>query len=88
MKAPTTRSTAAGKLFGERLRVLREKRGMTQQALADLVGVPHTHVSQMERGVKLPNLFTVLRLAVALECKPSALVRVFDTADVRDLLRD
>jgi transcriptional regulator with XRE-family HTH domain len=69
-------------VFGERLRELRVKRGLTQQALADVVGIPHTHVSAMERGVKLPTLLTVLRLAVALECKVTALVSPFDTADL------
>jgi len=73
-------------MFGERLRDLRVKRGLTQQALADLVGVPQTHVSAMERGVKLPTLHTVLRLAVALECKVTALVSVFDKTDISKLL--
>jgi hypothetical protein len=40
----------------------------------------------MERGVKLPTLHTVLRLAVALECKVTALVSVFDKADISKIL--
>ena len=82
MKRLPQHQTAAGAVFGERLRELRVKRGLTQQALADVVGIPHTHVSAMERGVKLPTLLTVLRLAVALECKVTALVSPFDTADL------
>lgn len=86
MKRSTVRPTAAGELFGDRLRELRSKRGLTQQALADLVGIPQTHVSAMERGVKLPTLLTVLRLAAALGCKVGALVSVFDKGDVRSIL--
>lgn len=81
-KRSIQRPPAAGEVFGERLRELRAKRGLTQQALADLVGIPHTHVSAMERGVKLPTLLTVLRLALALECKASTLVSAFDRADL------
>ncbi|HET8772984.1 MAG TPA: hypothetical protein VFP80_04305 [Thermoanaerobaculia bacterium] len=44
-----------------------------------MVGV---HVSAMERGVKLPSLLTVLRRAVVLNCKASALVAAFDRADL------
>jgi len=40
----------------------------------------------MESGVKFPNLLTVLRLAVALECKVTELVRVFDKSDLSSLL--
>ena len=86
MKRSAKRATEAGRLFGDRLRELREKRALTQQALADSVGIPHTHVSAMERGVKLPNLLTILRLAAALECKVSALTSAFDKADVPSLL--
>jgi DNA-binding Xre family transcriptional regulator len=49
-----------------------------EQALAERVGIPQTHVSAMELGIQFPNLLTVLRLAVALECKVTDLVRVFD----------
>lgn len=38
-------------------------------------------------GAKFPNLLTVLRLAVALECKVVELVGVFDKTDLRALLK-
>jgi len=40
----------------------------------------------MESGVKFPNLLTVLRLAVALECRVMELVGVFDKIDLSKLL--
>jgi transcriptional regulator with XRE-family HTH domain len=79
-------TSAVGELLGARLRELRLKRGLSQQALSERVGVPQTHVSAMELGVKFPNLLTVLRLAVALDCKVTALISVFDKADLPSLL--
>ena len=82
----TTQTTEAGELFGKRLRHLREKSGLTQGAVADAMGVPQTHVSAMERGLMLPNLLTVIRLAAALDCKVSALTSVFDKTDLSSIL--
>jgi transcriptional regulator with XRE-family HTH domain len=78
--------TEAGILFGERLREVREKKGLTQAAVAGAMGVPQTHVSAIERGLMLPNLLTVIRLAIALDCRVSALAAVFDKADLPSLL--
>jgi transcriptional regulator with XRE-family HTH domain len=83
---PSRNKSAAGELFGARLRELRLKRGLSQQGLAERVGIPQTHVSAMEVGIKFPNLLTVLRLAAALGCKVTDLVRVFDKSDLMWLL--
>jgi hypothetical protein len=40
----------------------------------------------MELGIQFPNFMTVLRLAVALECKVTDLVRVFDKPDLAAIL--
>lgn len=79
-------TTAAGELLGARIREVRTKRGLSQQALAERVGIPQTHVSAIEVGAKFPNLMTVLRFAAALECKVTDLVRVFDKADLATLI--
>src|SRR3954451_6514586 len=79
-------TSAAGELLGARIREVRLKRGLSQQALAERVGIPQTHVSAMELGIQFPNLLTVLRLAVALECKANDLVGVFDKADLSSIL--
>jgi transcriptional regulator with XRE-family HTH domain len=81
-----TRSSAVAELFGTRLRELRHAAGLTQETLADRAGLPHTHISAMERGIKLPNLLTLLRLAVALDCKVAKLVRVFDETKLASML--
>jgi transcriptional regulator with XRE-family HTH domain len=76
----------AGEVFGERLRELRQKRGLTQVQLAERCDYPQARISELERGARAPNLVTMLRLALALECKVSDLVSVFDKADIRLLL--
>lgn len=78
--------TPAGLLLGQRVRELRTKRRLTQQALAESAGIPQTHVSAIELGLMQPNLGTLLRLALALDCKVSALVSVFDMEDLANLV--
>ncbi len=75
-----------GELFGARLRELREQRGESQRSLADLTGSTHAYISQMERGLKVPTLTMIIRLAVALECEVADLVDVFAGRDLRKLL--
>jgi transcriptional regulator with XRE-family HTH domain len=76
-----------GAVFGERLRELRQKRGVTQHDLAQAAGLTDAYVSNMENGFAVPSLTTVLRLAVALHCKVTELVSVFDkVADLPSLL--
>jgi len=75
-----------GELFGARLRELREKRGESQRSLAERTGSTHAYISQMERGLKVPTLTMIVRLAVALECEVTDLVDVFTGRDLRKLM--
>ncbi len=73
-------------LFGSRLQQLRTKRGLTTQALAEAADMSPSFVSNLEVGVKVPSLTTLVRLAVALECKVTDLVRPFDAHDLQTLI--
>ena len=73
-------------MFGERLRELREKRELSLRSLADLAGMSYTYISDMERGLRVPSLTTIIRLAVALDCKVTDLVGMFDKKNLRSLL--
>ncbi|MGW7578979.1 helix-turn-helix domain-containing protein [Streptomyces sp. NPDC054765] len=42
-------------VLGRRLRRLREAAPLSQRALADKVGYPHTYISRVERGEQLPS---------------------------------
>jgi len=44
------------------------------------------HISAMERGITLLNTLTLLRLAVALDCKVGKLVSVFDETHLSSIL--
>ena len=60
--------------FGRRLKQLREQRGMTQEALADLSGLHPTYISGIERGRRNVSLENIGRIAAALGTSPSDLV--------------
>lgn len=79
----TPKTQPEGEIFGRRLRELRLDRNLTQDALAQLVATSKPFISDMERGVKVPSLTMVLRLAEALECRVVDLIEVFDTTRSR-----
>ncbi|MFZ0436175.1 MAG: helix-turn-helix transcriptional regulator [Chthoniobacterales bacterium] len=58
---------AVNKRFAENLRRIRENRGLSQEALADLSGIHRTEASLLERGKREPRLGTLVKLAGALE---------------------
>ena len=53
--------------FGERLRAVRLKKGVSQEKLADLAGLHRTYVSSVERGERNISLLNIAKLAKALE---------------------
>jgi transcriptional regulator with XRE-family HTH domain len=73
-----TERESDGVIFGRHLRELRLARNLTQQQLAALINSNHPFISNMERGLTLPGLAMLVRLAGALECDVSTLVNVFD----------
>ena len=44
------------------------------------------YIGNLERGFKVPSLTTIIRLAVALDCKVIDLVGAFDKTDLGALL--
>jgi transcriptional regulator with XRE-family HTH domain len=82
----TRRLQPEAELFGARLRQLRQKRTMTQDSLASASGLTKAYISDMERGLTVPSMTTILRLALAIGCKPRQLMDVFDNTDLAALL--
>jgi transcriptional regulator with XRE-family HTH domain len=78
-----TKRESDGVIFGRHLRELRLARGLTQQQLAAMIDSNHPFISNMERGLTLPGLAMLLRLADALDCSVSSLVQVLDRARSR-----
>ena len=60
--------------FPERLAALRKERGLTQQALADQVGVTVLQIHRYENGTSQPTLGVIRNLAIALGSSADMLV--------------
>ncbi|HVA44571.1 MAG TPA: helix-turn-helix domain-containing protein [Acidimicrobiales bacterium] len=52
-------------MFGSFIRQLREARGLSQSALADLVGIPQPNLSAYERDRRCPSAESLNRLVMA-----------------------
>jgi transcriptional regulator with XRE-family HTH domain len=53
--------------IGQKVKGLREQRGLTQERLAEMADLSPTYISHIERGTKRASLNALVRLAVALE---------------------
>jgi transcriptional regulator with XRE-family HTH domain len=60
---------------GQNLRARRKKLGLSQEAMADHLGVHRTYMGGLERGERNLTLKTVERLADKLGCDPVVLFR-------------
>lgn len=79
--------------FGERLRVLRARRGMTRRDLGRASSVSDRYVASLESGKANPSLLVLDQLARGLECSVAEILGDMTTASpewllLRDLLRD
>jgi len=83
--------TDTKKLIGVRIKVLRKQAGLTQEQLAEQVGLDSRHLSKLEVGQHFPSLDSLERIAVALNVP---LVEFFQfpggesTAALRDYLTE
>lgn len=53
---------------------LREKKGLTQNDLAELIGVPQNTIARWESGAVIPREKSVEKLAKVLGCKPMDII--------------
>lgn len=53
--------------FGQRLRTVRGRSRVSQEALAELAGLDRTYISFLERGKRNPSLVCIAKLAAALQ---------------------
>lgn len=54
-----------------KIKLRRNKLGLTQEALAKKVGTSREHVVDIERGKKIPKVTTIAKLAYALRVRES-----------------
>jgi Predicted transcriptional regulators len=62
-------------LFGQRVRTLREERGLTQAQLAERIAVTEQYVGMIERGLSSPSFGVIQKLCLALGVNPAELFR-------------
>ena len=61
--------------IGQTIRILRKEKGLSQEVLSGLAGIARTHLTMIENGGKQANFETIWRIALALDMRPSELVR-------------
>ncbi len=60
--------------FGLTVRKAREQRGWSQEVLADRAGLNRSYLGEIERGIAMPSLASIAKLATALDTRMSILV--------------
>jgi transcriptional regulator with XRE-family HTH domain len=66
--------------FGQVIRELRDAKGLSQQEVADYSEMDRTYLSDLERGLHMPTLNIVFKLADVFKVKPQDLVQKVDKA--------
>ncbi len=62
------------KLFGDKIRELRKKRGLSQEDLAFKSGLHRTYISDIERGSRNVSLRNIEKIAKSLGTSPKFLL--------------
>ena len=60
-------------LFGQRLREIREAKGISQERLAEMVEGHRNYIGRLERGETNPSFDYIVKVAKALKVKPAML---------------
>lgn len=63
---------------GRTIRSLRNKKGISQDALSGFAGIARTHLTMIENGNKQANFETLWKIANALDMRPSELVALIE----------
>ncbi len=62
------------KALGERIRSLRQAQDLSQGRLAQVLGIPSTNISAIERGVRGLSIHQLVKLAKALDVAPGEIL--------------
>ena len=69
------------------IRRYRNSAGLSQQQLADSVGIAKSYISALELGYRAPNLNLLVKIAYALNVRPGELVDAME-ASANDALKE
>lgn len=67
--------------FGQRIRELRQQKGLSQETFAELCHLDRTYISSLERGKRNVCLKNIVVMSHALEMPLSQLFEGFETDD-------
>ena len=62
-------------LVGKIIKEYREKRGLSQEVVSGFADIGRTHLSAIERGERKPTLETFYKICLALDVKPSSVMK-------------
>lgn len=74
-------------VFGDTVKKLRTRRGLSQEKLAELCGLHRTYIGGIERGERNVSLMNILLLARALGVMPGKLFQDFKIRTMTQLGR-
>lgn len=60
--------------LGEAVRARRKALELSQEALADYAEIDRSHMGKIERGERNVTFLNIVRIAAAVDCKPSDLL--------------
>lgn len=67
--------------IGQVIRTNREQRGLSQESLAALADINRSYLGEIERGIAVPSIETLQKLADALGEKLSVLIAQYEKLD-------
>lgn len=73
------------KMLGRRIADLRREKGLTQEALAEAMGVSRNHVADIELGVRNTGVWSLLLVCRAMSFPPIRLFEEFTPTVLRRL---
>lgn len=62
-------------VLGKKLRDIRQRKGYTQHALAEIAGIGNVYLGEIERGLKMPSLNIFIKLIEALDISADYILR-------------
>ena len=76
------------KAMGKRFRAKRVEMGLTQEQLAELVGVGGSHIGEIERGRSICSLAVLVKIADVLKLNLDTLVKGVNSENANQVLAE
>jgi len=74
--------------FGDNVKKIRVEKNISQQELADMIGIHSTHVSRYERNLALPSIEIAKKMAEALNVTVDTLIYGTQDEKAKNNLKD